>query len=197
MPAPDGVISARDARAALLVGRPLSALTSMICFENTHNAAGGRVVPMESINELCAFARAHELKIHVDGARLFNAVVASGHTAAELVAEVDSVTFCLTKGLGCPTGSLVAGDADFIEEARHKRQLVGGGMRQAGVWAAAGLVALTTVIPRSKRWSKRRPRSLGKRRHCWSSVAPWGTWCRSWRRPHRVSPLFWATTPIS
>ena len=148
VPAPDGVISAHDARAALLVGRPLNALTSMICLENTHNAAGGRVVPMQAISELCAFARAHELKVHVDGARLFNAVVASGRSAAELVADVDSVTFCLTKGLGCPTGSMVAGDADFIEEARHKRQLVGGGMRQAGVWAAAGLVALDVMIER-------------------------------------------------
>ena len=148
VPAPGGVISAQAAQAAMLVGRPLNALTSMICLENTHNAAGGRVVQVESINETCAFAREHGLRVHVDGARLFNAVVAAGRPASELVAEVSSVTFCLTKGLGCPVGSMVAGDADFIEEARHKRQLVGGGMRQAGVWAAAGLVALDVMIER-------------------------------------------------
>ena len=148
VPAPGGVISAQAAQSAMLVGRPLNALTSMICLENTHNAAGGRVVQAEAIKETCAFARAHGLKVHVDGARLFNAAVASGRPASELVCEIDSVTFCLTKGLGCPVGSMVAGDADFIEEARHKRQLVGGGMRQAGVWAAAGLVALDVMIER-------------------------------------------------
>ena len=148
VPAPGGVISAPAAQAAMLVGRPLNALTSMICLENTHNAAGGRVVHVESVNETCAFAREHGLRVHVDGARLFNAAVAAGQPTSELVAEVNSVTFCLTKGLGCPVGSMVAGDADFIEEARHKRQLVGGGMRQAGVWAAAGLVALDVMIER-------------------------------------------------
>lgn len=148
VPAPDGVIDVTDAEAALLSGRPLNALTSMLCLENTNNAAGGRVVSKQAMSKLCDFAHRHALKVHIDGARLFNAVVACGDSAAELVAEVDSVTFCLTKGLGCPAGSMVVGDADFIEEARHKRQLVGGGMRQAGVWAAAGLVALETMIDR-------------------------------------------------
>ena len=148
VPAPGGVIDPAVAEAALLVRRPLSALTRMLCVENTNNAAGGRVLPKQAMSDLCRFAREHGLRVHVDGARLFNAAVASGSPAAELVAEADSVTFCLTKGLGCPTGSIVAGDADFIEEARDKRQLVGGGMRQAGVWAAAGLVALDTMVER-------------------------------------------------
>ena len=148
VPAPGGIIDVNDAESALLTGRPLNAVTGMLCLENTANAAGGRVVPKQTMGTLGEFARAHGLKVHIDGARLFNAAVASGDSAAELVAEVDSVTFCLTKGLGCPCGSIVAGDADFIEEARYKRQLIGGGMRQAGVWAAAGLVGLETMIER-------------------------------------------------
>ena len=148
VPAPNGIINVDDAEKALLSARPLSAPTRMLCAENTHNAAGGRALSAQVMNQLCTFAHNHDLKVHIDGARLFNAAIASGHSAAALVEQADSVTFCLTKGLGCPTGSIVAGDADFIEEARFKRQLVGGGMRQAGVWAAAGIVALDTMVER-------------------------------------------------
>jgi len=148
VPAPQGVIDPSRAEAAILSGSPLSAPTSLLCIENTHNASGGWPVAPDAVSALCSLARRRGLRTHVDGARIFNAAVALGVPASALVAEVDSVTFCLTKGLGCPTGSIVAGEAGFIAEARHKRQLVGGGMRQAGIWAAAGLVALDTMIDR-------------------------------------------------
>ena len=122
--------------------------TRMLCFENTHNVAGGRCVSVLQTQAMCAAAASRGLTTHVDGARLFNAAVALGVTAGELVAKIDSVTFCLTKGLGGPVGSLVVGTRDFVETARHWRQAVGGGMRQAGVFAAAGLVALRTMIDR-------------------------------------------------
>jgi len=148
VPAPRGVIDPADAAAALLTSRPLGAPTTLLCLENTHNAAGGRVVPVETVAALVAMAREHGLRVHVDGARIFNAAVALGRPVADLVAGVDSVTFCLTKGLGCPSGSLVAGSRAFVEEARNKRQLLGGNMRQAGAWAAAGLVALDSMVAR-------------------------------------------------
>jgi threonine aldolase len=122
--------------------------TRVLCIENTHNAAGGTCLDVASLNALCATARAAGLKVHVDGARLFNAAIALGVPAAALAEKVDSVTFCLTKGLGCPVGSLVVGERDFIERARRWRQHVGGNMRQAGVFAAAGIVGLSTMVDR-------------------------------------------------
>jgi threonine aldolase len=93
-------------------------------------------------------ARAHGLKVHLDGARIFNSAVAQGESVVDLTEEADSVTVCLTKGLGCPVGAICLGSADFMEEARRWRQATGGGMRQAGVIAAAGLVALDTMVDR-------------------------------------------------
>jgi threonine aldolase len=116
--------------------------TGMIEVENTANVAGGLVYDRPHLEALIAVARRNRLPIHLDGARIFNAAVALGMPAAELVAGFDSVMFCLSKGLGAPVGSLLCGSAAFIEQARRVRKMLGGGMRQAGVIAAAGLVAL-------------------------------------------------------
>jgi threonine aldolase len=114
----------------------------LLVLENTHNSAGGRVADPARVAALAAAARQHGLSMHCDGARLLNAAVALGCRAAELVAPLDSTTLCLSKGLGAPVGSLLAGDAAFVKEARRARKAFGGGMRQAGVLAAAGLIAL-------------------------------------------------------
>ncbi|MBO0723664.1 MAG: low specificity L-threonine aldolase [Blastocatellia bacterium] len=116
--------------------------TSLITLENSHNMAGGAVLPLAVAGEICAEARARGLPIHLDGARIFNAALALKTTVAEVARPFDSVMFCLSKGLGAPVGSLIVGKKDFIAEARNWRKLLGGGMRQAGVLAAAGLVAL-------------------------------------------------------
>ncbi|MDQ3063034.1 MAG: beta-eliminating lyase-related protein [Acidobacteriota bacterium] len=117
--------------------------TGLICLENTHNFGGGSVMSAEQTSEICG--RAHELNlpVHLDGARIFNASVALGESVAELSKNCDSVQFCLSKGLGAPVGSMLLGTKDFIEEARVWRKRLGGGMRQVGVLAAAGLIALT------------------------------------------------------
>jgi threonine aldolase len=120
----------------------------LLCLENTHNRAGGRVFTPEQISRTCAVARRYGLKVHLDGARIFNAAVALGVDAAELTRDVDSVMFCLSKGLSAPVGSILAGDREFITRARKARKMLGGGMRQAGVIAACGIVALERMIPR-------------------------------------------------
>ena len=122
--------------------------TTLLALENTHNFCGGSVVSLERTEEIAGVAREHGLRVHLDGARIFNAAVASGHSVAELAAPADSVAFCLSKGLGAPVGSLICGDEAFIREARRTRKLVGGGMRQAGILAAAGLVALDQMVDR-------------------------------------------------
>lgn len=119
------------------------ARTGVIAVENTHNMAGGTVYPPQLLEALRALARRHGLPIHLDGARIFNAATALGVPAARLAGGFDSVMFCLSKGLGAPVGSLVCGTAAFIRDARRVRKMLGGGMRQVGVLAAAGLVALT------------------------------------------------------
>ena len=120
----------------------------VIALENTQNLAGGRVMPEGVQAEICAEAGKRGLKVHLDGARIFNAAVASGRSVAELAAGVDSVMFCLSKGLGAPVGSLLVGTVEFISEARVYRKMFGGAMRQAGVLAAAGLVALDQNVER-------------------------------------------------
>ena len=116
--------------------------TSVLALENTHNGAGGAVVPRAALEPLLALAKAHGVKVHLDGARLWNAAAALDVTAASLAAGFDSVMTCFSKGLRAPVGSAVSGSKDFIAEARRVRKLFGGGMRQAGVIAAAALVAL-------------------------------------------------------
>lgn len=122
--------------------------TGLVCVENTHNRSGGCVLPPENVAAVAEVAHRHGIPVHMDGARIFNAAVALGRPAAELVAPVDSVMFCLSKGLAAPVGSLLVGARDFIAEARRYRKLLGGGMRQAGVLAAAGLVALEMMVDR-------------------------------------------------
>jgi threonine aldolase len=118
------------------------AQTALISLESSHNMAGGTVYPPAVSDEICDRAHAVGLPVHLDGARIFNAAVALGHTVIELTRKFDSVMFCLSKGLGAPVGSMLVGSRAFIEKARVCRKLLGGGMRQAGVLAAAGLVAL-------------------------------------------------------
>lgn len=122
--------------------------TRLICLENTHNYCGGLALSTEDTRSIAQVARRHALALHIDGARIFNAAVALGVEARELIADADSAMFCLSKGLAAPIGSLVVGSRDFIQEARRMRKMLGGGMRQAGVIAAAGIVALESMVER-------------------------------------------------
>ena len=141
-----GQISEDAVRAAGGGPGPYYALrTSLLCLENTHNAAGGTVTPPEEHAKLVAAARDSGLRVHLDGARLWNAAVALGLLPAALTVGVDTVQVCLSKGLGAPLGSVVAGSVEFAAEARRVRKMLGGGVRQGGVVAAAGLVALDNI----------------------------------------------------
>ena len=120
----------------------------MVILENTQNACGGVALTVEYTNQVAAFARENRLAFHIDGARLFNAAVKLGLPASELVRQADSVTFCLSKGLCCPVGSVLCGTSDFIERARRLRKMLGGGMRQGGILAAAGIYALDNMVER-------------------------------------------------
>ncbi len=122
--------------------------TALLCLENTHNRCGGGVLTPEDTAALADLARRHEVAVHLDGARIFNAAIALGIPAAELTRDVDSVSFCLSKGLSAPVGSLVCGTEEFVAGARKARKMLGGGMRQVGVIAAAGIVALETMVDR-------------------------------------------------
>jgi len=122
--------------------------TRLICLENTHNRAGGTIYPIGLIREISAYARSLNIRIHLDGARLWNACAATGIAPREYASHFDSVSVCLSKGLGAPVGSVIAGTRAFIDEARHVRKILGGGMRQAGVIAAAGLYALEHNVAR-------------------------------------------------
>jgi threonine aldolase len=124
------------------------AQTGLVCLENTANMSGGSVTPMATMVEICEKAHARGLPVHLDGARIFNAAVVLGKSGAELTRPFDSVMFCLSKGLGAPVGSMIIGSRDFIERARSVRKMLGGGMRQVGVLAAAGLIALEKMPAR-------------------------------------------------
>jgi threonine aldolase len=122
--------------------------TSLVALENTHNMAGGAVLALDTSRDICDRAHALGLAVHLDGARIFNAAAALNTTVAEVARGFDSVMFCLSKGLGAPVGSVIVGARDFIDEAKSWRKRLGGGMRQVGVLAAAGLVALAESPPR-------------------------------------------------
>lgn len=124
--------------------------TALICMENTHNGAGGAVLPLAHMQMVHELARRHGIPVHTDGARLFNAAVALGVSAADIARHTDSVCFCVSKGLSAPVGSVLCGSREFIERARPFRRMVGGNMRQAGSIAAAGIVALETMVDRLK-----------------------------------------------
>jgi len=143
-----GLFDADDVRRAIGPSDAHVAPTSVLSFENTHNFAGGRVFALDALREAASAARECDLGLHLDGARLFNAVVATGIPAADWAAPFDTVTFCLSKGLGAPVGSIVCGDAARIREVHRARKLLGGAMRQAGLLAAAGLHALDHHIER-------------------------------------------------
>ncbi len=145
----DGTIDlAALAEAATTINDNHFAPPGVICLENTHNRRGGVVLAPEYLAQVHALARAQGLPVHLDGARIFNAAVALGAPVTDLTAHVDTVMFCLSKGLAAPVGSLVAGSAEVIARVRRVRKMLGGGMRQAGVIAAAGIVALTEMVDR-------------------------------------------------
>jgi threonine aldolase len=143
-----GIFTGSDVDGAVRRDDPHCQRTRLVCVEQTSNGGGGSVWPLARLREVSEAARRHTLRTHMDGARLMNAVVASGVPAHEQAKGYDSVTFCLTKGLGCPVGALVAGDRDFAKEARRYKHLFGGAMRQAGIIAAAGLYALDHNVAR-------------------------------------------------
>src|SRR5207245_6626942 len=127
---------------------PHQPISAAVTFENTHNRHGGIVWPLDDLRAASDAARAQGLRVHLDGARIFNAAVALGVPAAEIAACADTVTFCLSKGLACPVGSIFCGSQEDIEEAKRWRKRLGGGMRQVGVLAAAGLIALDRMVDR-------------------------------------------------
>jgi threonine aldolase len=144
-----GVMSPAQIEAALRprddVHQPI---TAAVTFEDTHNRHGGIVWPLEDLRAASDAARDHGLRVHLDGARMFNAAVASGTDVADIAACADTLTFCLSKGLGCPAGSMFLGSAEAVDQARRWRKRLGGAMRQAGVIAATGLIALETMVDR-------------------------------------------------
>lgn len=123
-------------------------VSRLLCLENTHNRAGGTAVPPAAMAEMAATAHRRHLAVHLDGARIFNAATALNVSAADIAKDCDSVMFCLSKGLAAPVGSLLAGTRAFVAQARKNRKMLGGGMRQAGILAAAGIVALKTMVGR-------------------------------------------------
>src|SRR5215469_8520780 len=125
-----------------------SAPTALLCIENTHNRCGGAVLSLEQVEQLSSLAHQHGLKVHMDGARVFNAATALGIPVNTLVGTVDSIMFCLSKGLSAPVGSMVVGNREFIQRVHRTRKVLGGGMRQAGILAAAGIVALEQMVDR-------------------------------------------------
>ena len=142
VPAKDGILTWEKIAPAIREKAYYRPQTALVALENTHNMAGGTVYPTALAHEICERARDGGLKVHLDGARIFNAAVHLGESVAEMTKKFDSVQFCLSKGLGAPVGSMVVGSKNFIERCRVIRKMLGGGMRQVGVIAAAGLVAL-------------------------------------------------------
>ncbi len=140
--AQDGILTWPLVESLIRVKSPNYSQTGLVTLENTHNMAGGTIYPTRIAEEICERAHERGLPVHLDGARIFNASVATGKSVRDLTAKFDSVMFCLSKGLGAPVGSMVVGSEEFIEKAHVHRKMLGGGMRQAGVLAAAGLIAL-------------------------------------------------------
>lgn len=159
---PDGILTPKLVEDAIQPPAGYRTPTSMLALENSHNLAGGRVTPVDRMRELVAVAHRHGLPVHLDGARIHNAAAALGVPASEIAAGCDTVMFCLSKGLGAPIGSVLVGDTDAIGEARRLRKTFGGGMRQVGIVAAAGLVALDEVLPTLGE-DNRRARALADR----------------------------------
>ena len=145
---PDGTLKLSDIEDAIRGDNEHFPITRLLAVENTHNRCGGRALPVAYMDAVGQLAHKHGLQLHVDGARIWNAAVALNVSPDRLVREADSVSVCLSKGLGAPVGSVVVGSQEFIRKARRMRKIVGGGMRQAGVIAAAGIVAMTEMVER-------------------------------------------------
>lgn len=143
-----GVLKDTDVSKGIRPNDPHYPTTRLICLENTHNRGGGKIYPLEEIEKIRALADRYNISMHLDGARLFNATVVTGIPPAVYCEYFDSISVCLSKGLGCPVGSVIAGSADWIKAAHQIRKRLGGGMRQAGILAAAGLYALDHHIDR-------------------------------------------------
>ena len=148
IPTEKGILSVADLEPRIQPDIYYCTRTRMVALENTHNAAGGTYYPLETLKEIGTFARRRKLAVHLDGARLFNAAAASGAPVKAICADATTVTFCLSKGLGAPVGALLCGKKDFIADARRVRKMLGGGMRQAGIIAAAGVYALQNNVER-------------------------------------------------
>ncbi len=143
-----GIMTPQDIEAALRPPNIHFPPASLICIENTHNRAGGTVWSPTQIQTLCDFAKTRGLNVHMDGARIFNAAIAQNVDVRELTRHVDTLMFCLSKGLSAPAGSLVVGDRELVNRARRYRKMLGGGMRQAGIIAAPGIVAIEKMVDR-------------------------------------------------
>ncbi len=145
---PDGTLLPEDILSAIRLDNIHFPTSRLIVLENTHNLCNGSPIPLPYLNRVATIAADNGLKLHVDGARIFNAALALGVSPAALAAPADSVSFCLSKGLAAPVGSVVCGSSNFIAKARRMRKVLGGGMRQAGIIAAAGIVALEQMVER-------------------------------------------------
>jgi threonine aldolase len=145
---PDGTLRLEDIKAAIRADNVHFPRTRLICLENTHNRCGGAVLTPGYMQQVASLAHSQGLLLHLDGARIFNAAVALEVDVKELTRHVDSVSFCLSKGLSAPVGSVICGSAEFIAEARRNRKAVGGSMRQCGIIAAAGIEALEQMVDR-------------------------------------------------
>lgn len=148
LPSTRGVMDPQRVADRFVPGSIHSPTTKLLCLENTHNRAGGSIIPMQTMRDYRRVCDETGMRIHLDGARLFNASVALGVPAADIAQYVDSVTFCLSKGLSCPVGSVLCGDQDFIDKARYMRKRLGGAMRQSGILAACGIYALDNMVDR-------------------------------------------------
>jgi threonine aldolase len=145
---PDGTMQLEDITAAIRGDNVHFPRSRLICLENTHNRCNGSALTPRYTESVAKLAGDHGLSLHLDGARIFNAAVALGVDVTELTRHADSVSFCLSKGLSCPIGSLICGSSQFIAEARRNRKVLGGGMRQSGIIAAAGITALEQMVDR-------------------------------------------------
>lgn len=159
---PDGTLDKDDLKGAIRPDDVHHPRSRMVILENTHNRCGGVVLPVEYTSWVGQFAHDHKMAFHIDGARIFNAAAALKTDARILVKDADSVTFCLSKGLCAPVGSVLCGSLEFIEKARRIRKMLGGGMRQVGILAAAGLIALESMVERLEE-DHRRARMLAER----------------------------------
>jgi threonine aldolase len=157
-----GILDPEDIRQAIRPPNIHYPRNTLIALESSHNRGGGTVYPLATLREVQNIARSNGLAVHLDGARVFNACVATGTPVREVASQADSVTFCLSKGLAAPVGSVVVGSQAFIDRARRARKMLGGGMRQAGILAAAGLVALEKMVERLRE-DHENARHLGER----------------------------------